>query len=348
MKTKDIREIDKNMKDLTSDNNVEVDWYEVDADVINKYLMGKALKNGQFNRLNDTFVSENVEWLKWHTAGENLCFNTSSSFIKIKANLPEGGLMPHMTAVGTIGFSLYVLDVEKWKFLNSTKTFKNDYEMDLVKNINHEHSYRLYFPLYQRVNTVSIGVEKGSSFNFYKLEQDNLLIYGTSISQGGCASRPGMDYGAILGRIANLNVINLGFSGSCKVEREILDVINQVIDEQNLKYIIFELEANSPSYDHMSERFSYYMEHIHNKDNIKIYLVSHYDEAMPITNDQIRKYRKGFKKVQKDLCKKYNINFIDGNKITKKMDCDGTVDGAHLTDLGFYVVAQEFKKIIMK
>ena len=48
------------------------------------------------------------------------------------------------------------------------------------------------------------------------------------------------------------------------------------------------------------------------------------------------------------IIKKYNINFIDGNKITKEMGCDGTVDGAHLTDLGFYVVAKKFSKIISK
>ena len=157
-----------------------------------------------------------------------------------------------------------------------------------------------------------------------------------------------MDYGAILGRMANLNVINLGFSGSCKVEREMLDIINEMIKVRNIKYIVFELESNSPSYDHFKERFSYYMEHLYNKENIKLYLISHFDEAMPFVNEKLNKYRKGFFKVQKETAKKYGVTFINGNKLIKSLECDGSVDGAHLSDLGFYEVAKQLNKIIAK
>lgn len=348
MALKNIKEIDKNMEELKSDSLLLPKWIDIDSNIINNYLLGKAINNGSFNRLNDEFISDNLETLKLHPAGENLIFETNSKFIKIKASLTGAAYMSHMTAVGTIGFSLYFLDKNKWRFLSSSKINQKEYELDLLKNIKGNHTYRLYFPLYQVLNNVSIGIEKDSTLNFIKPNQESLLIYGTSISQGGCATRPGMDYGSILGRMNNLDVINLGFSGSCKLEPKILDIINLAIDNKNVKYLIFELEANSPSYDHLSNRFSYFLENLHNKDNLKIYLISHFDEGMNYIDKNTSKYRKGFKNIQKELSRKYNINFIDGEKLIKNLDCDGTVDGVHLTDLGFYEVAKRLSKIIQK
>jgi hypothetical protein len=61
---KDIREIDTNMKELDSEKNLEVKWFKVDSKVIDNYMLGKGLKNGTFNRLDDSFVSDHVETLK--------------------------------------------------------------------------------------------------------------------------------------------------------------------------------------------------------------------------------------------------------------------------------------------
>lgn len=343
---KDVKEIDKSMKELEA-NEEAVDWYHVDSDVINQYMLGKGLKNGSFNRLDDTFISENVETLKRHPAGYSIEFTTVSGFIKIKAKLAGAAYMSHMTAVGTIGFSLYVKKGEKWYYVSSSKINQPDYVLDLVRDINHkEYTYRLYFPLYQVLIDLSIGVESQAPFAFVNDEMDSMIIYGTSISQGGCATRPGMDYGSILGRMKNVNIINLGFSGSCKLEKKMLSVINHIIQERKVKYILFELEANSPSYEHFRERFSYYMENLYNRENIKVYLVSHFDEAAIIINDKLHQYRQGFYKVQKETAEKYGVTFIDGRKITKKLECDGTVDGVHLTDLGFYEVAKHIAKIM--
>ena len=348
MAYKNIKDIDINMKELISDNSLESKWINIDSDIINNYMQGKGLKNGTFNRLNDEFISDNLETLKYHPAGENLIFKTNSNFIKIKASLVGNAYMSHMTAVGTIGFSLYVYQDNTWRFISSTKVNSKEYEVDLLKDITSAHIYRLYFPLYQVLENVSIGLNMNSEFEFINLNEDSLLIYGTSISQGGCATRPGMDYGSILGRLCNLNVINLGFSGSCKLEPKILDIINEFVDVRNIKYIIFELEANSPSYEHLETRFSYFLENLKNKENIKIYLISHFDEGITYINDEIKKYRQVFKKLQRKMCNKYDITFIDGEKIIKNLNCDGTVDGVHLTDLGFYELACKLEKIIKK
>jgi hypothetical protein len=347
MELKDIKEIDKNMGESKPCTDLAVKWYEVDGGIINKYMLGKGLKNGSFNRLDDSFVSKNIETLKWHTSGYNLEFKTRSSFIKIRAKLADAAYMPHMTAVGTVGFSLYVQKGKKWYFLNSTKTNSPEYELDLISGVNRKESkFRLYFPLYQAVLGLGIGVENVAPFEFIEEEMDCLLVYGTSISQGGCATRPGMDYCSILGRMKNWNVINLGFSGSCKLEREMLTIINKIIEERNVKYLLFEVEANSPSYEHFKERFPYFMENLVNRENIKVYLVSHFDEGLVLVDDNLKKFRKGFYKLQKEIAEKYGVTFIDGKKIIRRLGCEGSVDGVHLTDLGFWEVARQLSKII--
>ena len=344
---KDIKEIDKNMNELSINDNDDSLWYDVDSYVIDKYMQGKAFKNGAFNRLNDVYVSENVETLKLHPAGFNIEFKASTEVIKLRAKLAGAAYMSHMTAVGTIGFSLYVKKGEKWYFVNSSKINKAEYEVDLLSNINNrEYTYRLYFPLYQALYKLSLGIKKPGYLEFIKEDRETLLIYGTSISQGGCATRPGMDYGAILGRMKNLNVINLGFSGSCKIEESMCRIINDIIIENNVTKIIFEVESNSPSYDHFSTRFSYLLDNLYNKEKIDIYLISHFDEALPYVNEKIKKYRSGFKKVQKEVASKYNIHFIDGVTLIKGIECEGSVDGVHLTDLGFYEVAKKLSKLI--
>ena len=335
---KSIFDIDVNMKANTFDANVDGDitYYNLD----NEYMLGQAFRNG-FERLpKGVYVSDNVEELKKHPAGLNIIFKTNSTSIKLKSTLAGGAYMSHMTAVGTIGFSLYVLNKGNWVFVNSTKTSKTEYQVTLVDNADKkERTYRLYMPLYQTLLSAYIGINNESKFSFLKPKMDNLVIYGTSISQGGCATRPGMDYGAILGRLLNMNVINLGFSGSCKIEHVMTDVLNQI----EKKVLLLELESNSPSYEHMTNGVKYMLENLQNKDDFKIYIVSHFTEGRVLLDANLRKYRDGFKEVQKSF---EGITFIDGEEITKELGYEGTVDGVHLTDLGFYHLAKKLAKII--
>jgi len=335
---KDIREIDKNMKENISLDDSNINWYDLNND----YLLGQAFRNN-FERLpKGVYVSDNVEYLKKHPAGLNIIFKTNSRNIKLKAKLEGAAYMPHMTAVGTVGFALYVKNGKKWYFVNCTKINKAEYEVDLLKNIDEgEHEFRLYFPLYQGLIEAFVGVDSGSNFKFVKPKMGNIVIYGTSISQGGCATRPGNDYSAFLGRMLNKNVINLGFSGSCKVEAVMADVLNQIDKE----VLILELESNCPSVDHMKTRLGYMLEHLENKDKFKIYIISHYDDGMMYVDHNVRVYREIYKDLQKSF---EGVEFIDGEEITKCAECDHTVDGGHLNDLGFYIVAKALAKIIKK
>ncbi len=337
--TKTIFEIDKNMKnnDLESIKENDVTFYNLNND----YLLGQAFRN-DFKRLENIHVSDNVDILKKHPSGLNIIFQTDSKNIKLKAKLAGPAYMSHMTSVGTIGFSLYVLNKDKWAFLGATKVLNKEYTANMISNMDKKmRTYRIYFPLYQELIDAYVGVDEKAKFEFVKPKMDNLVIYGTSISQGGCATRPGMDYGAILGRLLNLNVINLGFSGSCKIEEVMTDEINKI----DKKYLILELESNSPSYEHMKTHLTYMLDNLKNKDKFDIYLISHFSDTEVLVNKNLKRYREGFRQLQASFP---YVKFIDGEKLTKSLGYEGTVDGVHMTDLGFYDLAHKLAKIIGK
>lgn len=337
--TKTIFEIDKNMKnnDFESIKENNVTFYNLNND----YLLGQAFRN-DFKRLENIHVSDNVDILKKHPSGLNIIFQTDSKNIKLKAKLAGPAYMSHMTSVGTIGFSLYVLNKDKWAFLGATKVLNKEYTANMISNMDKKmRTYRIYFPLYQELIDAYVGVDEKAKFEFVKPKMDNLVIYGTSISQGGCATRPGMDYGAILGRLLNLNVINLGFSGSCKIEEVMTDEINKI----DKKYLILELESNSPSYEHMKTHLTYMLENLKNKDKFDIYLISHFADTEVLVNKNLKRYREGFRQLQASFP---YVKFIDGEKLTKSLGYEGTVDGVHMTDLGFYDLAHKLAKIIGK
>lgn len=337
--TKTIFEIDKNMKnnDFESIKENDVTFYNLNND----YLLGQAFRN-DFKRLENIHVSDNVDILKKHPSGLNIIFQTDSKNIKLKAKLAGPAYMSHMTSVGTIGFSLYVLNKDKWAFLGATKVLNKEYTANMISNMDKKmRTYRIYFPLYQELIDAYVGVDEKAKFEFVKPKMDNLVIYGTSISQGGCATRPGMDYGAILGRLLNLNVINLGFSGSCKIEEVMTDEINKI----DKKYLILELESNSPSYEHMKTHLTYMLENLKDKDKFDIYLISHFADTEVLVNKNLKRYREGFRQLQASFP---YVKFIDGEKLTKSLGYEGTVDGVHMTDLGFYDLAHKLAKIIGK
>lgn len=337
MKNKDIREIDVNMKEnIVSDEN-GIKWFNLD----NPCLKGSVFHNG-FKRLPEgVFVSDNIETLKTHPAGMYIDFKTNSRKIRIKAKLVAEAYMAHMTACGTIGFDIYVKHEGKWVFLAVTKVNADAYDVQLLKNLDlGEKEFRVYFPLYQGLLEAYIGVSDGSDFEFVNEEKEKIVVYGTSISQGGCSSRPGLCYSSILGRMLDMEAINLGFSGSCKIEPVMVDIINQI----DKKYLILEVEANSPGVDIFNERLTYFLEHLINKDDFKIYLISHFDDGMCLVNTEYRNAQKAFYDAQKNNFK--GLKFIDGSKLIHELGYEGTVDGVHLNDLGFYEVARKLAEII--
>ncbi|GMU93675.1 MAG: hypothetical protein AMXMBFR4_27330 [Candidatus Hydrogenedentota bacterium] len=139
--------------------------------------------------------------------------------------------LKHMPATGLSGIDLYARPGASWGWVGVGIPEKVDgNEATLVNGApSGAHEYMLYFPLYNGVESVEIGVKPGSTLAPGPPYEDRrakpMLFWGSSILQGGCASRPGLAYPSILGRRMQRPVINLGFSGNRRMDPPVVDLI---------------------------------------------------------------------------------------------------------------------------
>ncbi len=179
----------------------------------------------------------NAVWnLSKHAAGLVIRFRTDASQIKVRYGLGGNLDMPHMPATGVSGVDLYAKNAEgEVYWLRGSRSFgdttRYDFNQIDAKEKYHDkgREYQLYLPLYNSVTWLEIGVPDGASFDPIPLKKEKpIVVYGTSIAQGACASRPGMAWTGILQRNMDRPLINLGFSGNGKLEDEVIDLISEI------------------------------------------------------------------------------------------------------------------------
>jgi hypothetical protein len=169
--------------------------------------------------------------LSQQSAGLFVSFATDASSVHVRWKLTAEGLSwRHMPATGVSGVDLYVHHEGRWRWLACGQPDGDQNEKVLVEGLPAQHrEYRLYLPLYNGVSTVKIGVPKGSTIApGPEVGRKPLVFYGTSITQGACASRPGMAHVAQLGRRLDYPTVNLGFSGNGKMEAEVVELLAEV------------------------------------------------------------------------------------------------------------------------
>ncbi|MGZ5545699.1 MAG: SGNH/GDSL hydrolase family protein, partial [Limisphaerales bacterium] len=160
--------------------------------------------------------------LSQDSAGMAVRFVTDSTEISARWTLRRSELaMAHMPASGVSGLDLYTKENGKWHWVGAArpKQFPTN-EVLLARGLKGgTREYVLYLPLYNGVDAVEIGITPQSHLEAAPVRaQKPIVFYGTSILQGGCASRPGMAYPSIVGRWLDWPVINLGFSGNAHSE----------------------------------------------------------------------------------------------------------------------------------
>lgn len=177
--------------------------------------------------------------LSRHSAGMYVEFESDARELSVRYELLKGELaMAHMPATGVSGLDLYAKDGDRWRWVAVFAPDAKRCEGVLVSGLDPgTRAYRLYLPLYNGIESLEIGVADGDRIvPLARRDERPVVMYGTSIVHGACASRPGMAWPAILGRKLNAPVINLGFSGSARMEPEVgallaeLDAAAYVID----------------------------------------------------------------------------------------------------------------------
>ncbi len=294
----------------------------------------------------------------WHlgknTSGLALRFRSNSTQISARWNLLEDVHMNHMTDTGIKGVDLYAWNGERWQFVNTGRPTAKENEQLVISGMTPiEREYMLYLPLYDGVTAISIGIDSlaaiGQPVINNPTREKPLICYGTSITQGGCATRAGMSYTSILGRKMNREVINLGFSGNGQLDYEIAELMGRRTDA-GLFILDFIPNVNL---DQIREKTAQFVE-ILCKENREIPVLfvesitfphSLFDRVMfEKVSEKNRALKEEFEKLR--AAGYDNIHYLSTTELIGQ-DGETTVDGIHLTDLGFVRMAEAlYRKIV--
>lgn len=337
---KNIVEVDKNLAVET--NIVREGLCLFDSEKFPFKIYGVFKENGIFRRMPETVaqnVSTGVNALHTHSAGGRVRFVTDSPYVAIKTKY-EPWKMPHFALAGSAGFDMYSEYNDETRYEGTfVPPFDVVNEYESVKDFSEqkERVITINFPLYSSVTNLYIGLKEGSVLREapkYKIEKP-VVYYGSSITQGGCASKPGSSYQSILSRRFDCDYINLGFSGSAKGEDEIINYIKQL----DMSAFVMDYDYNAPSVEHLQKTHRKMFENIRKaQPDLPIVILS-----------RPRYYLKGDEKERLDVIydtyltatkrDDKNVYFISGQKLMEIVKDNGTVDGSHPSDSGFYSMA---------
>ncbi|MBN1292039.1 MAG: exo-alpha-sialidase [Candidatus Latescibacteria bacterium] len=301
----------------------------------------------------ESIVREPVWNLSRHSAGMCVRFVTDAPVIYARWSLRSENLdMPHMPATGVSGLDLYVKTGDgTWRWLANGRPVETTNRIQLISGIPPgEREYLLYLPLYNGVTSVEIGVEKNidiAKADDYPDRRKPILFYGTSITHGACASRPGMCYSALLGRWLNYPVINLGFSGNGRMESEMAELFAEL----DPSVYVLDCLPNITG-DQVMERtepFVRILRKAHPDTPIVLVEDRTYPNSFLIPGPRIRNVesraalRKAYDRMTAAGVK--NLYYLPGDKQIGE-DGEGTVDNSHPNDLGFVRQSETFMTVL--
>lgn len=283
-------------------------------------------------------VSDGVRSLYTNTAGGRLHFVTSSPEIKLKITYPAINLFYHMPMTGKTGFDVYA----SGRFAGIAAPQSVDdthFEGSVYLGEPAEREVTVNFPLYEDVSELVLGVDDGYEIKAapaYKKE-GRIVYYGSSITQGGCASRPGNAYESMISRALNMDYLNLGFSGSCRAEDAMCDYISSL----PMKIFVYDYDHNAPNAEFLEKTHEHFFLRFREKQpKTPVVMLSaidfgHMGESGKRRDIIRRTYSRAFDSGDK------NVYFVDGRDFLAGLSpADGTVDGTHPNDLGFYGFAK--------
>ena len=313
----------------------------------------KELK-GSYYRLPDR-AKEQVRKALWDlsksSAGLSIAFRSNAPEIKVRYRVTGGLSMAHMPATGKSGVDLYATDAhgrQRWcaarYSFGDTITFTYS-RLSYADDAGHGYEYRLYLPPYNEVTWLEIGVSQESKFTFLPVSQEKpLVIYGTSIAQGACASRPGMIWSNILERELQHPVVNLGFSGNGQLEMEFFNLLNEIDAQLFIIDCLPNLTNDRTAW--IYERTLNGVRKLRQKSDAPILLVEHSGYTNDLTSAQTEK---SYRDSNAELLRAYqtlqeegiqDLHYLTHAEIGLSMDA--MVEGVHPSDLGMRQYADAY------
>jgi hypothetical protein len=265
----------------------------------------------------------------------------------------EDNVMDHMPFTGIKGVDLYAYVDGKWRFVNTARVKGKSNEFTLLKSAGAIYrEYLLNLPLYDGVDSLSIGVNRNAEITTpkdkYLIDNKPVVYYGSSIAQGGCASRPGMAFTNILSRAMDRSFINMGFSGSGTFDLS----VGEAMAGTDASLYVIDCNPNTKTeliYDRAVELVKLLKK---KRPAVPVLLVEGFyyesDLGNPLESDVEKKrieLRHAYKFLKDSGVKKLYYKKGDG---LIGYDHEGTVDGVHPNDLGMLRIAESLEPGIRK
>lgn len=351
--TTNLFSLDKNM--AIKDPEKDVLWY----DIRGLGVEGKGWADTErfYDRLPAKardMVPEPVWKLGRHSAGMCVRFRTDARSISVTWKvLYESLAMNHMPATGVSGLDLYVLCKGGWRWLAVARPSAYPTNSVLMAGTlppGGARQFMLYLPLYNGTESVQIGIPPSASIAPAPTPRGRnppIVFYGTSIMQGGCASRPGMAHAAILGRRLGRSIINLGFSGNGRMDFGMATLLGEL---DACAYVLDCLP--NMTVEQIHERAGHFVEMlravrpatpivlVENPTYQHEHMVKLHDRASWKKNAEARTVHKALVKAGVA-----NLHYVPGGDLYGH-DWEATVDGAHATDVGYLRMADVLEPVL--
>ena len=339
----DITQFDKNFKIDTDLGRSDIVWHDPARPPFSLY--GVYFDGECYRRMPDEIaknVNDGVRELSKNTSGGRVCFATDSDIVAISYKRVSLWKMSHMALTGSAGFDLYVrIDGKEIYYGVFVPTQSSaGYDSILKFPTKEKREIIIRFPLYAGVTQLALGLCEGAlleRWNGYKNERP-IVFYGSSITQGACASTPGTDYASRVSRRFDTNYLNLGFSGSAKGEEAMMEYIASL----DMSCFVYDYDYNTPNAVYLEKtHYAGYrrVRNAHPDTPIIIMSAPNYDKL----NSDMHKRRDVIAATYDCAVAEgdKNVYFVDGKKYFSAFNADGcSVDGTHPNDLGFYRMAQ--------
>lgn len=297
----------------------------------------------------ETRVRPPVWRLSRNTAGLAAHFFSDAAELHVRWKLLNNFHMNHMPGTGIRGVDLYVRQEKGWSFVATGRPLDTLNTAKLIGGMTAEmREYMLYCPLYDGLQSLELGTDEEALLLDAERNDKPLLFYGTSITQGGCASRPGMAYPAVAGRMLDRESINLGFSGNGRMDPGIMDFIAGI----DAACFILDCLPNMDTLMIRRDAEPGIRKILDRHPGTPVLLVPNIMPEDAKLNASVRteilKENAALETLYQKLKKEYrNLYYLPFRKIRNVAD-EGTVDGIHLTDLGQQRMAKVLVKRIRK
>ena len=350
----DIRELDANFLKVRVQEQ-DVVWknpLEQSFSLHGIYFDGQESAYRRMPRSITKQITVGVDFLAGNTAGGRLRFKTDSPYIAIRAEVYACKPTANLGLTSMTAFSVYInnhfqgfkgpeqeeVDAANGEWVCFEEIFRRRDKEEGLQSVD------IYFPSYNHVKTLYIGVKDGSLIECadkYSNEKP-VVFYGSSITQGGCASHSGNDYISMLSRELNFDYINLGFSGNAKAEQKMADYIADL----EMSVFVYDYDHNAPNLDHLRATHAPMYEIIRKKHpNLPIIIMSMPDFAYN-REPNIKRREVIYQTYENAKARGENVAFIDGESMFGDEWELCTVDCCHPNDLGFYKMAKAVAPVL--